>query len=181
MQLLPNHTLGIMNLWWYPLMYGLVTLLVMRRIPKDQKKKMLSFPKSASGLVSFIFGKALILYSVFIPIEPFAINFFIGTAIYVVGLVLSVYAMWTFSKADLNQPVTHGIYKISRHPMQVMSFVMWLGIGVVSGTWIMILCALSFAIVSFPSLVAQEKYCLNEYSNVYKEYMKKTPRYFGWL
>ena len=151
MNLLPNHTLGIMNLWWYPLIYGLVTLLVMRRMPKDQKKKILSFPKSVSGLASFIFGKALILYSLFIPVKLLTPNFIVGTVVYLIGLVLSVYSMWTFSKADLNQPVTHGIYKVSRHPMQVMSFVMWFGIGIVSGGWVMILCVLLFTIISYPS------------------------------
>lgn len=186
MQLFPQHTLGIVGLWWYPLIYGLVTILVMKTISKDKKRKILTFPRQKKdimgfilGLASFIFGKGLILYSIFIPIKPLTINFYIGTVIYLIGLISSVYAMWTFSKADLRKPVTQGIYKVSRHPMQVMSFVMWIGIGIVSGTWIVIICALLFAIVSYPSLVAQEQYCVNKYGNRYKEYMKTTRRYFG--
>jgi protein-S-isoprenylcysteine O-methyltransferase Ste14 len=154
-------------------------MLVMNNISKDKKRKILAFPKSLLGLASFMVGKALILYSLFVPIKPFTINFFIGTTIYIFGLISSVYAMWTFSKADLDQPVTHGLYKLSRHPMQVMSFVMWLGIAIVSCTWIMIVCALLFAIASLPSLVAQEQYCIDKYGDVYKSYIKITPRYFG--
>lgn len=161
-------------------MYGLVTLLVMRLIPKDKKKKILSFPKSVSGLASFIFGKALIVYSLFIPVNLLTPNFIVGTVVYLIGLVLSVYSMWTFSKADLNKPVTHGIYKVSRHPMQVMSFVMWFGIGIISGGWVVIICVLLFAIISYPSLVAQEMYCLDKYGDTYKKYMYTTSRYLGY-
>lgn len=93
MYLFPNHALGLNNLWWYPLIYGLATLLVMSRISKDKKKKILSFPKSISGLAGFVIGKALILYSLFIPIKLFTPNFFIGTEVYLIGLILSVYAM----------------------------------------------------------------------------------------
>lgn len=185
MQLFPQHTLGIVGLWWYPLIYGLVTILVMGSISKEKKKKILTFPKplmtvtTFSGSLTFIIGKGLIIYSLFIPIKPFTIHFYIGTAIYLIGLISSVYAMWTFSKADLSEPVTHGIYKVSRHPMQVMSFVMWIGIGVVSGTWIVIICTILFAVVSYPSLTAQEQYCLEKYGDGYKEYIKRTRRYFG--
>ncbi len=184
MQLFPEHSFGLLNIWWYPLFYGIVSILVMNKILKDKKKRILTFPKYKkdiekfiSGFVTFVFGKGLIIYSIFIPINPFTFYFYVGTIIYLVGLFSSVYAMWTFSKVDLSESVTDGIYKISRHPMQVMNFIMWIGIGIVSETWIVIICALLFAILSYPSLKAQEKYCIDQYGDKYFEYMKKTPRY----
>ncbi len=177
MQLLLQHSFGLLNIWWYPLIYGIVTILVMNTISKDKRKKILTFPKSISGIASFILGKGLIIYSLFVPLKPFTVHFYIGTIIYLIGLFSSVYAMWSFSKADLSEPVTYGIYRISRHPMQVMSFVMWIGIGIVSGTWIVIICAILFAVVSYPSLKVQEKYCLAKYGDRYREYMERTHRY----
>ncbi|QOR35194.1 DUF1295 domain-containing protein [Clostridium sp. 'deep sea'] len=184
MRLFPNNSFGLLNIWWYLLLYGVISVLVMINIPKDKRKKLLTFPKynkdrkiSIWGFISFAFGKGLITYTIFSPIHPFSLYFYVGTSIYLIGLFLSVYAMWIFSKAELSQPVTNGLYKISRHPIQVMNFIMWLGIAIVSETWIMIICAISFAIFSYPSLKAQEKNCIDQYGDNYYEYMKKTPRY----
>jgi protein-S-isoprenylcysteine O-methyltransferase Ste14 len=184
MQLFPEYSFRLLNIWWYPLFYGIISILVMSKISKDKKKRILTFPKYksvkekfASGFVTFVFGKGLIIYSFFVPLNLFTFNFYVGTIIYLVGLFSSVYAMWTFSEAELSEPVTNGIFKISRHPMQVMNFIMWIGIGIVSGTWIVIICAVLFAILSYPSLKSQEKYCIDKYGDKYNKYMKETPRW----
>ncbi len=89
----------------------------------------------------------------------------------------SVYAMWTFSQAELSKPVTKGIYRISRHPMQVMAIVMWIGIGLASGVWLLVIFAFLLGVLSYPSFKAQERFCVNKYGEEYLEYIKKTPRY----
>lgn len=184
MKLFPDYSFELLNAGWYSLFYGIVSILVMIKIPKDKKKRILTFPrydrdteKFVSGFISFVFGKGLIIYTIFIPIEVFTIYFYVGTIIYLIGLFLSAFSMWSFSKAELLQPVTNGIYKISRHPMQIMNFVMWIGIGIVTETWIIIICTILFAIFSYPSLKAQERYCIEKYGDNYTEYMKRTPRY----
>jgi len=65
----------------------------------------------------FLFSKGLIIYSIFIPLKLFAINFYVGTIVYLLGLVLTVNAMYTFFRSELSKPVTKGIYKMTRHPM----------------------------------------------------------------
>ncbi|QUI24943.1 isoprenylcysteine carboxylmethyltransferase family protein [Vallitalea pronyensis] len=184
MHLLPEHTLGLLNIWLYPLLYGMITMLVMVNISHAQKKKILTFPKAKKtkrgpqlSSIGFMFGKGLILYSVLVPIRSFNVYFYMGTVIYVLGLVLSVYAMWYFSKSDLSQPVTGGIYRLSRHPMQVMSFIMWFGIAIVSQTFFMVILVVLYGVLSYPSLKAQENYCMKAYGASYNDYMKKTPRY----
>ena len=72
MKLFPQYSFGILNIWWYPLFYGIVTMLVMNKISKDKKKRILTFPKYkkdiekfSSGFLTFAFGKGLIIYSFF--------------------------------------------------------------------------------------------------------------------
>ena len=77
-----------------------------------------------------------------------SIYFYLGIIVYSIGIISSVYAMYTFSKADLSRPVTSGIYKYSRHPMQVMYYLSWIGLGFISGTWIMIIYAIIFPILA---------------------------------
>ncbi len=184
MQLIPEHSLGFQNTWWFSLAYGILSMGIMIFLPKERRKRILTFPKFNtkfeklfSGLALFVFGRGLIVYSVFIPLQLYTTHFFIGIFVYLIGMILSVYSMWSFSQANLSKPVTNGIYKITRHPMQVMGIIMWIGIGVAAGNWILIACAFLLGIVSYPSLKAQERFCIEKYGEEYITYMKKTPRY----
>ena len=182
MQLLPLHAIGIINLWIFPFIYGLISIIMLNYISKDARKKILTFPKGNKKentlmFISFLLGKGLIIYSIFIPININSRFFLIGVCIYLMGLIISSIAILTFANADLSKPITKGIYKFSRHPMQVMNYVMWIGIGIISQTWVVIFCTIIFAVVSFPSIKRQEKYCVNRYGNEYIRYMNETPRY----
>ena len=184
MQLLPEHFLGFQNAWWFSLSYGILSLGIMIFLPKERRKRILTFPKFntkkdkvLSGLALFVFGRGLIIYSIFIPFKMSTSSFYIGLLVYLIGMLSSVYSMWSFSQADLIRPVTNGIYKITRHPMQVMGVIMWVGIGITAGNWILIACAILLAIVSYPSLEAQERFCMEKYGEEYIDYLKRTPRY----
>lgn len=184
MQLLPQYTLQLLTAGWFSLIYGLLSITIIISLPKARRKRILAFPKFINksekiftGLALFIFGRGLIVYSFFIPLELFTLNFYIGTAIYLIGMASSVYAMWTFSQAEFSRPVTKGIYKVTRHPMQVMTIVMWVGIGIASGIWLLVILAFLLGALSYPSLKAQERFCIDKYGEDYLEYIERTPRY----
>jgi protein-S-isoprenylcysteine O-methyltransferase Ste14 len=44
-------------------------------------------------------------------------------------------------------------------------------------SWIILGACLLLAVVSYPSIRAQERYCLETYGEAYREYLKTTPRY----
>ncbi len=44
------------------------------------------------------------------------------------SLIGSVIAMLNFAKTERDKPVVTGIYRLSRHPIQIMAVVMWIGI-----------------------------------------------------
>ena len=184
MEFFPIHSISIFNLFWFPLIYGIISLFIMGNITKDSKKRILTFPKYSNKLSKafsiffmIIFGKLSIVYTLFVPIKADSILFYIGVVIYSVGIFCSVYAMWIFSKADLSNPVTKGIYKYTRHPMQIMYYLSWIGLGLISGTWIIIIYAIIFPLLAIPSLVAQELDCIDKYGAEYIEYLKRTPRF----
>ena len=184
MQFIPEHSIGFQNAWLFSFAYGILSIGIMIFLSKERRKRILTFPKFNSifekifsGLALFIFGRGLIIYSFFIPVKLFTAYFYVGLLMYLIGMISSVISMWSFSQADLNKPVTNGIYKITRHPMQMMCFVMWIGIGIAAGNWILIACAFLLGIVSYPSLKAQERFCIDKYGDEYVTYIKKTPRY----
>lgn len=184
MKLLPIHEIGLLNAWWFSLLYFIISFIMLGIMPKDRRQRILKFPKFESkmeklisGVALIIFSRGLIVYTIFIPIKISSITTIIGVMIYFTGMLSSVYSMWLFSKEDLDKPVTGGVFKISRHPMQVMSIVMWIGVGIASMNWIVIAAAIFLAFFSYPSFIAQEKFCIDKYGQSYIEYMKKTRRY----
>jgi protein-S-isoprenylcysteine O-methyltransferase Ste14 len=184
MKWIPEMTIGWYNAWLLPVLYGIISMGILFFLPKERRKRILTFPKFKSkiekiaiGMSSFIFGRILCLYSLFIPLQLWTRTFYIGISLYLVGMISSVYAMWSFAKADLSKPVTGGIYKITRHPMQIMSLIMWIGIGITAENWIIIAGTVLLGIMYYPSFQAQERFCREKYGEAYITYMKKTPRY----
>jgi len=189
MELFPKHSLELFNLFWFPMIYGILIIIVMLNVKKESKNRILTYPKNDNKIIQFfslgfmiVFGKLIILYSIFVPIIAFTVYFYIGVIIYMVSISCSVYAMYYFSKADTSRPVTSSIYKYSRHPMQVMFYLSWIGLGLISGTWIIIIYTIIFSVLIIPSLVSQEKDCVEQYGDEYVEYLKRTPRFifFKW-
>ena len=164
MLIIPELSLGIQNCWWFTLIYGILSLSIMATIPEERRKRILTFPrfnskfeKITSEITLFLFGRGLILFTIFIPLKLWTIHFYIGTVIYLIGMILSVYALYTFSKAELSKPVITGMFKITRHPIQVMAIIMWIGIGIASGSLILIICAVLYTIIAYPSFNAAGK------------------------
>ena len=171
-----------MNGGWYFLIYAILTLIIMKFINKQQKEKILTSVKSNNSImnlvifISRIFRYAIIGLSIFMPLDIYSKRFFVGTLVYFCGLILSVTSMWQFSKVGISQPITSGLYRISRHPMHVMFWIMLFGVAISLNQTFFTVLVLGFCTSSYPMFSMQEKFCIEKYGISYKRYMDKTPR-----
>jgi protein-S-isoprenylcysteine O-methyltransferase Ste14 len=117
------------------------------------------------------------VYSIFIPIQIETVWFWIGIVIFGIGAIFTTIAMINFARTPHDQPVTKGMYRISRHPVQIMAIIMWLGVSAVTKSWIVAAACALLLVVYYPAFLIQERSCSNLYGNDYDEYMKNTPRY----
>lgn len=176
------NNISITNLFWYFVAYAIVTAITMLRIPEDKRKRILKYTINGSRLekliaiVSLLSRYVLMGLSFFLPITKNVALFITGSLIYLIGLILTTLAMWQFSRADLEEPITNGLFRLSRNPMQVASFLMQIGIAIVSANLFFVLVVGINIISSFPMFYMQERYCSEQYGALYKSYMKKTPR-----
>lgn len=76
----------------------------------------------------------------------------------------------------INVPVTKGVYRISRHPQLVGEILIYVSIGITGLSWIFPLVAFLALIVEHNLVTAEERICLKQYGDVYREYMNRTPR-----
>jgi len=79
----------------------------------------------------------------------------------------------------LDKPITQGIYRISRHPIYFGSFLFFVGMGIASASWIVLLCALLWIVFFCIVVLAEERFMLEQYGEAYHEYMNRTPRWIG--
>jgi protein-S-isoprenylcysteine O-methyltransferase Ste14 len=185
--LLPDFNVDFGYAWWFTLTYALITLSMIVIFGRTFSKRFFSLATSKSFkqkipvvLGAALFGRALMLYSIFVPLKLSIAWFLPGVLIFVVGAILTTIAMTNFAKTPQDQPATKGIYRISRNPIQLLAIFMWMGVAIATSSWIIAVACLLLAILSYPSIRVQERSCIEKYGDAYRDYMNHTPRYL-WL
>jgi protein-S-isoprenylcysteine O-methyltransferase Ste14 len=183
MQLTPTLEIGWLNGWILVgllyVTYGLVLIILPRdvvarlydRTGRSKRHKLLILAGSLLALFYF----ALI---VFTPLKITSYVFIPGMVLYVLGLAGFVVAVFNFKNAPLGEPATTGLYKISRHPQQVMFFLTFAGACIVIGSWLALFIQIISSLFLHVRVVAEEKACLERYGDQYRRYMERVPRYF---
>ncbi len=104
--------------------------------------------------------------------------FYIGMIFLTAGWIGLVKALFDFKNTPLDEPVTRGIYKISRHPQITLASLMLLGTCLAIGSWLALAILLIARLLNHFGILAEEEVCLKQYGNTYRAYMNKTARYF---
>jgi len=190
MSLIPEFELGLWNAWIFMCPFLLVTLLIMllmmkkggpggsvRAVQRACKSKITLLVASLSKLIYF----PAVIYSVFLPLKFGSIWFYAGLPITLIGLVGSIVVLVDWANAPAGEPVTRGIYRYSRHPMYVTGVFVFLGVSIMSVSWVFLLLTIIFGVgVTRPYFVkVEEAECLGYYGDAYREYMNRTPRWIG--
>jgi protein-S-isoprenylcysteine O-methyltransferase Ste14 len=122
---------------------------------------------------------ALIIYSLFLPLKLDTVWFYVGLPIYLLGVIFSFMADVSYATTPLDKPVTKGAYRISRNPMDFGAFLIMMGTGIACASWLYLLFAMIWIIISDRGAIAEERFCLEKYGDAYREYMNRTPRWIG--
>jgi protein-S-isoprenylcysteine O-methyltransferase Ste14 len=184
MEFFPTLGLGWLNGWVLLCVWFIVQGLSVVIVPKDIRSRLFEFDRSSWNKwhrVSFATGKVIgvifLIVAALTPLEFTQIEFYIGLVVYVIGLSGLFSAVHSFGTTPLDQPVTTGLYKYSRHPQLTMLFIIGIGLGIALQSWILlILRVLAFGL-EHAGVIAEENECLKRFGAPYKEYMERVPRY----
>ena len=187
MSLIPEFELGLWNAWIFMVPFLLVTLLcILLMMKKDAPggpgrvacgSKTTLLVASLSKLIYF----PAVIYSVFLPLKLGTIWFYVGLPITLIGLAGSIVVLVDWANTPAGEPVTRGIYCCSRHPMYVTGVFIFLGVSILSTSWVFLLFTIIFGVgVTRPYFIKiEEAQCLGHYGAAYREYMNRTPRWLG--
>ena len=191
MSLIPAFELGLWNAWIFWLYFVLAAVpmtLIYRYVWKDDWKKAMgrqyTVPPSNKterilAYISYFVIFAILVYSVFLPLKLDTVWFYVGLFIYLLGVIFGIMADLSFATSPLDKPVTKGVYCISRNPMDFFGFLMMMGMGIACASWLFLLFAMIWIILSDRGAIAEERFCLEKYGDAYREYMNRTPRWIG--
>ena len=185
MSAIPAFEIGVWNAWilmvWLLLPLAVLSLLV--KIPETEKgepSNIFSKTERNACLVFHIMVLLAIIYSIFLPLKLGAIWFYIGLIVYLLGLAMYVIVLVSFATTPLDrEPVTKGLYRYSRHPMYTTSFIVLIGIGIVSASWLILLFSVLYIVFAVIAAPAEERSLLYQYGDAYREYINRTPRWIG--
>jgi protein-S-isoprenylcysteine O-methyltransferase Ste14 len=184
MSLLPTFQIGVLNAWLFIVPYLLVTY-GLSFIVVDRKAALFIWPEYTDTekkvmpiSMSILF--LLIIYSIFLPLKIFSMWFYVGLVIYLLGMLFVLLATFGFSNTSIDKPVTAGVFRYSRNPMYLGFFLIYVGTGIASASWLVLVFVLVIAVLqNYYMIPPEERMCLKKYGENYQVYMDKTPKWIG--
>ncbi len=168
------------------MLFGVLVVLILLPIIilNFNKKFRSTFSKTTSDnfeiiievLLGFIYF-FIIIFSTFssYQFQPFPIILF-GAVLYFVGITLTYIGYYTFFVYRGNL-INKGIYKVSRNPTYLFSYIAILGIAILSGSYILLILLILLIIFTHRIITNEECFLKKVYGNKYLKYKRDTPRY----
>ena len=183
MELFPALKLGWLNGWIALALLALVDGFLFLIFPKPVVRRLWDRSGwSPKQTVFTVLGKLTaaggVILMVFTPLKLGMPVFYVGAALVAAALAGVAKALIDFRNTPPDQPVSRGLYKISRHPQIVMSSLVLLGAAIAIGSWTVVILWVISRLLSHAGILAEEEICLKQYGESYREYMQRVPRYF---
>ena len=189
MSFIPAFEIGVWNVWIFMvawLFFHIVPLtwpIFRYDIKAMFKKGAASPPYNKTEKIINNFGTVvwviLFIYSIFLPLPLGTPLLYAGIALFIVGLIIIEIARIPWTTAPVDEPITRGLYRYSRHPIYIGVFVQYIGIGIASASGLFLLFTVVQIALSASVVAAEERFCCERYGNTYREYMNRTPRWIG--
>jgi len=187
MSLVPAFEVGVWNAWiltLYFLLHPLIMMIIDKAVGTgDIFKKMGTTAYNKTENIVNIFHTVLFfglfICSIFLPLQLGTAWFYAGLALCVLGMVIWTIAIVNIADIPLGKPWTKRLYRYSRHPMNLAGYLILIGAGIASASWVFLLLSIVFIILSAILETAEERSCLEKFGTAYREYLNKTPRWIG--
>ena len=184
MELFPVLELSWLNGWiLLVVLYGIFGILLLF-FPKAVVARLYAYDRlrwSKKQRAYHVIGKILTLVNIVLtiltPLKVGSTVFILGVILFAIGLTGFTIALLNFKNTPLNQPITKGLYGISRHPQALMLLVAGVGISLAIGSSIALLLLVAASLFGRSRILAEERALMRQYGDSYRDYMEHVPRY----
>jgi protein-S-isoprenylcysteine O-methyltransferase Ste14 len=183
MSAIPAFEIGVWNAWIFMscilLSFVYFTYVAIKHGAPSREGSELSKSGMTFAALSKLILIPVLVYSIFLPLKLGTIWFYTGLPITLIGLISCTVVPINWANTPHNELVSGGLYHYSRHPMYMAMFVFFIGLGIATASWIILLCAILLMVGCVAFAKAEEQGCIDKYGNAYREYMNRTPRWIG--
>ncbi len=137
--------------------------------PMRGTEKVMYFLYQASTL-------AIIIYLFFTSVSLSGSSLYVGIVVYALGAVLLALSEINYAKPDRGI-CQRGLYRVSRNPMYVAYFICFLGCVLLTQSIILLGIVIVFQVSSHWMILSEERWCIEQYGEEYRSYMRKVRRY----
>lgn len=185
MSFFPPLKIGICNAWVFMSIFILQMLIMAllnkgawerSHVPAEAKTNTLD---RFTGGVANIVWLLTLLYSLFLPLRTSTGWFYPGLALFIMGFVILVIATVHFITSPPDQVISKGVYRLSRHPMYLATFLICVGSGFAAASGLFVVLSGLMGAAFKHEATIEERYCRERYGRFYQDYMEKTPRFLG--
>jgi len=135
--------------------------------------------KTASNLY-FAITLLLYAYSIFLPLRTDTVWFVVGLLIYLSFMFFLTMGLLNFASAPVDEPVTKGVYNISRNPMYVGDIFVSVSISIACLSWVFLSVAIvKFLFLRYYVVAVEEPFLEEKYGDTYRKYKNRTSRWIG--
>ena len=107
---------------------------------------------------------------------------YIGIIILVIGFVIDIFSLWYWDSKNTNELITDGLYKYSRNPQYLGTMLILLGSSLILNSYKLLrLTLLAFILLNILIIFIEEKDMKKSFGDKYREYCKRTGRWFMYL
>jgi protein-S-isoprenylcysteine O-methyltransferase Ste14 len=188
MSLIPAFEVGVWNAWilmLYIPLHPLIMMLIDKLVGTGDIIKKMETPtftkteKIVNIFSNFVLLFGLFIYSILLPLQLGTAWFYVGLVLCILGVVAWTIAIVSIVDIPLGKLWNKGFYRYSRHPMTLAGYLILIGAGIASASWIFLLFSIVCIILSAIPTIAEERFCLEKYGDSYREYLNRTPRWIG--
>lgn len=188
MSMIPQFEVGIWNAWILQLLViavMFITNLFLSEEGKNRNKRLEGFVPSSRIIkilawsTHIVIWPIVIIYSIFLPLKLNTAWLYVGLFLLALGLTMMIMVFISAANTPLNEPVTRGAYRFSRHPVYLSGFLTMLGTGIAGASWLVLIFALLWMVFFIIVAPTEERFCLDKYGDSYRDYVKRTPRWIG--
>jgi steroid 5-alpha reductase family enzyme len=183
MELIPDLRIGWLNGWLALVLLGLTEGILFLVFPKKVVARLFDRSGWSQRQRAFTIAGKLCAFVclVLLILTPLKIGnpvFIIGAILIALGLNGLVFALFDFRNTPLDEPVTRGLYSVSRHPQTMMASVVLIGACISIGSLPALAMVMIARLLEHFGIVAEEEVCLKQYGEPYRIYLQRVPRYF---
>lgn len=161
----------------------LIRFVLLAALNKDAVKRAAHFPPiSGYAILMYwiyqISNITIFIYLFFLRVNiDFSWLFHLGMMIYLLGLIFCTITISNFAHPSKDGWNCNGVYRYSRNPMYLSYFIIFLGCVLLTRSLLLCVMLVIFQVSCHWIILWEERWCIDKFKEVYKQYMKEVRRY----